>query len=31
MDLEGNKIELWQPDDVEYYKMGIQIGGGITK
>jgi predicted enzyme related to lactoylglutathione lyase len=27
MDLEGNKIELWQPNDIEYAKMG----GAITK
>lgn len=27
MDIEGNKIELWQPNDIEYSK----ITGGITK
>ena len=27
MDLEGNKIELWQPNDIEYAK----ITGGVTK
>ncbi len=27
LDIEGNKIELWQPDDVEYGK----IAGGVTK
>jgi predicted enzyme related to lactoylglutathione lyase len=27
LDIEGNKIELWEPDDVEYAK----ISGGITK
>jgi len=31
MDLEGNKIELWQPDDVEFEKLGIQIGAKTTK
>jgi len=23
MDPEGNKIELWEPNDVEYAKMGL--------
>ena len=27
MDVEGNKIELWQPNDIEYAK----ITGGVTK
>jgi predicted enzyme related to lactoylglutathione lyase len=27
LDIEGNKIELWQPDDIEYGK----IVGGVTK
>jgi predicted enzyme related to lactoylglutathione lyase len=27
LDIEGNKIELWQPDDIEYSK----IVGGVTK
>lgn len=27
MDLEGNKIELWEPNDIEYAK----ITGGVTK
>lgn len=31
MDLEGNKIELWEPNDVEYEKMGIQAGYPTTK
>lgn len=22
MDIEGNKIELWEPNDIEYEKMG---------
>ena len=26
MDIEGNKIELWEPNDVEYERMGIQMG-----
>lgn len=31
MDIEGNKIELWEPDDIEYEKMGKQLGGKTTK
>ena len=31
MDVEGNKIELWQPNDIEYEKMGKQIGSTTTK
>lgn len=31
MDPEGNKIELWEPDDAEYEKLGVQIGAGTTK
>jgi predicted enzyme related to lactoylglutathione lyase len=27
LDLEGNKVELWEPDDIEYDK----IVGGRTK
>jgi hypothetical protein len=27
LDVEGNKIELWQPNDIEYGK----IVGGVTK
>lgn len=26
MDLEGNKIELWEPNDVAYEKMGLDMG-----
>lgn len=25
-DLEGNRIELWEPNDLEYEKMGKEIG-----
>ncbi|MCX6140505.1 MAG: VOC family protein [Candidatus Kapabacteria bacterium] len=25
MDPEGNKIELWEPNDVEYEKLGVQM------
>lgn len=31
MDIEGNKIELWEPNDIEYEKMGIQMGCETTK
>ncbi|MBK8847419.1 MAG: VOC family protein [Bacteroidetes bacterium] len=31
MDVEGNKIELWEPNDVEFEKLGIQIGSITTK
>jgi len=31
MDIEGNKIELWEPNDVEFEKLGQQIGSKPTK
>lgn len=31
LDAEGNKIELWEPNDVAYEKMGIQMGLETTK
>lgn len=31
LDLEGNKIELWEPDDIEYEKLGKQLGSTTTK
>jgi len=31
MDVEGNKIELWEPNDVEYEKLGKQMGSATTK
>lgn len=31
LDIEGNKLELWEPDDVEYEKIGIQMGYQTTK
>lgn len=31
MDLEGNKIELWEPNDIEFEKLGVQIGAKTTK
>src|SRR6478735_3345803 len=26
MDIEGNKLELWEPNDIEFEKLGKQIG-----
>ena len=31
MDIEGNKIELWEPNDIVYEKFGIQMGLKTTK
>lgn len=31
MDIEGNKIELWEPNDTEFEKLGVQIGATTTK
>ena len=31
MDIEGNKIELWEPVDSEFEKLGVQIGSNTTK
>jgi len=31
MDIEGNKIELWEPNDLEYEKIGVQMGIRTTK
>ena len=31
MDIEGNKIELWEPNDIEYEKLGNQLGNQTTK
>lgn len=31
LDIEQNKIELWEPNDVEYEKMGLQMNCKITK
>ena len=31
MDIEGNKIELWEPNDFEYEKLGVQMGSKTTK
>ena len=31
MDMEGNKLELWEPNDVEYEKLGEKMGISTTK
>lgn len=31
LDIEGNKLELWEPNDVAYEKLGKQIGSETTK
>jgi hypothetical protein len=31
MDIEGNKIELWEPNDLEFAKLGEKIGARTTK
>lgn len=31
LDVEGNKVELWEPDDIEYEKLGAQLGSTTTK
>ena len=31
LDLEGNKLELWEPNDIEYEKLGKQLGSETTK
>jgi predicted enzyme related to lactoylglutathione lyase len=31
MDIEGNKLELWEPNDVEFEKLGVKIGSTTTK
>jgi len=31
LDVEGNKLELWEPNDVEFEKLGKQLGARTTK
>ncbi len=31
LDVEGNKLELWEANDVQYEKMGIDMGLKTTK
>jgi predicted enzyme related to lactoylglutathione lyase len=31
LDVEGNKLELWEPNDLAYEKLGKQLGSETTK
>lgn len=31
LDIEGNKLELWEPNDLVYEQMGIQMGAKTSK
>jgi predicted enzyme related to lactoylglutathione lyase len=31
LDAERNKVELWEPNDIEYGKLGVQMGIKTTK
>ena len=31
VDVEGNKVELWEPNDIAYEKLGKQLGSKTTK
>ncbi len=31
MDIENNKVELWEPNDIEFDKLGEKIGARTTK
>lgn len=31
IDLEGNKLELWEPNDLEYERLGEKMGSKTTK
>jgi predicted enzyme related to lactoylglutathione lyase len=31
MDIEGNKIELWEPNDIVYEQLGVQMKSPTTK
>ena len=31
LDVEGNKVELWEPNDVVYERLGIKLGIKTTK
>ena len=30
LDLEGNKLELWEPNDIEFENLGKKLGTGTT-
>ena len=31
LDTEGNKLELWEPNDIAYENLGVQMGSKTTK
>ncbi|MBO2012870.1 VOC family protein [Siccationidurans soli] len=31
LDAEGNKVELWEPNDIEYEKLGVEMESQTTK
>jgi len=31
LDVEKNKVELWESNDIEYEKLGVQMGIKTTK
>ena len=31
LDPEGNNLELWEPNDIKYEKLGKQLGSKTTK
>ena len=31
LDVEGNKLELWEPNDIKYEKLGEKMGAKTTK
>jgi predicted enzyme related to lactoylglutathione lyase len=31
LDVEGNKLELWEPNDIEFERLGVKIGAKTTK
>lgn len=31
LDIEGNMLELWEPEDVEFEKLGKMMGAKVTK
>jgi catechol 2,3-dioxygenase-like lactoylglutathione lyase family enzyme len=31
LDAEGNKVELWEPNDIEYEKLGMQLRSKTNK
>ena len=31
LDVEGNKVELWEPNDMEFERLGKKIGAQTTK